>query len=1353
MISGPTFTHRARVLVALATMLFATVSSLHAEYDPPAGAVTAPLLGSPDLTGHRGTVTSLDSPHGALVNPAAPARAERPAVDGSYVGITDFGVDGQGWNGHGASLGAAFPTRYGVFSGGVQALSSTLDDFRIGTGLGINAGYARQIWDDLDVGAGLNLDAGGVGDRLVGGATVDLGVMYRPQSLFGIDGGRLGVAMRGMGYGYRPVAGKNAVPPAFTPAVGIAAPVVERENINLELSYDLSAPSFQDARADFGARLSLFERVSVNTGWGVSAREVLDTNFEQGSLLPSFGLSVRFGADLSEQTAAGSTLAERGWDRSDVETRTAARPLYGSAWALSGGFNAALGVIDDSPPDVAISYSGKSYIGPNNSGVNDDLTLPIDVSSPNRLAGWELQIRDSDDEVVRTIENRLDPPSERNVETFFSQLTRVDRGIEVPESIRWNGRSDSGSVVEDGEYSFVLEAWDDRDNRGSSDTYEVVVDTTAPTAEVSTPSGAERRFSPNDDGSRDSFPVSQEGSSEDEWKGEIRNADGEPVRTFEWSDRSPQSFEWDGRTDENEFAPDGVYTYHLSATDRAGNSFSTRLPNIIKDTEPTPLDISIGSRFLAPTGNDANETIMIRPDVPVTDNIVSWDLEVVDSDDSVVFSRSGSAGAPPEEYEFRGRGEDGSVLPEGEYRARVTVEYRNGNEPVETSAPFTVDVTPPVASVNGEVSVFAPTGDGNRDTMILYNEASGGQEWTARVYDENEEVVYEREWSGSAPARWEWDGRRDDGTLASDGEYVYRLEGVDAAGNRTVSDPYAFRLNTEDTEVFITSEYDAFSPNDDGRRDSIGFFPETRAEDAVEGFRLEVFDEADTVVRSWSGDDIPDDIRWDGFDREGRRMDDGAYRARLEVDFETGVTETTQTSSFVLDTEPPEATVTADETLFSPDGEDGRQQIEITQEGSGADRWTGRFIDADGEAVRAYEWEDAPENFEWSGRDDSGNRLSDGTYRYELRAEDEAGNRTETELTDIVIDTRTPRVFVTAGARGFSPTGNDMHENIDFEVLVTPADGADHFDLTIESEDGSVVRTFERDSVESEQEIVWDGTDDNGDSVDEGNYRAELTVDFAKGNSPNTRSTSFEVVPEAPRVSVELDHEPFTPDGISGPDELGFEVDVETLAEIDEWELEILDRNERFFNEFYGTGEPASTIRWDGRASDGEQVLSAEDYPYVMRVTDVYGNETVVEGEVPIGILLVRDGDNYKVQIPSITFEPNSPDLVVDEDDPRGVQNNAVLERLVEIFDRYQQYGIVIEGHAVNLTGTEREETDILEPLSEARAQSVEDALVERGLSESRVDAVGRGGRDPLVPHDDLEERWRNRRVDFILER
>jgi outer membrane protein OmpA-like peptidoglycan-associated protein len=122
-----------------------------------------------------------------------------------------------------------------------------------------------------------------------------------------------------------------------------------------------------------------------------------------------------------------------------------------------------------------------------------------------------------------------------------------------------------------------------------------------------------------------------------------------------------------------------------------------------------------------------------------------------------------------------------------------------------------------------------------------------------------------------------------------------------------------------------------------------------------------------------------------------------------------------------------------------------------------------------------------------------------------------------------------------------------------------------------------------------------------------------------------------------------------------------------------------------------------------------------------------------------------------KVRISNINFQPNSPELELDPDTDLGQKNRQVLQRLVEVFDKYDTYQIRIEGHAVNITGTEREEREELQPLSLARAQTVKDALVEEGMEPGRISVLGRGGTEPIVPHTDLDNRWKNRRVEFIL--
>ena len=68
-----------------------------------------------------------------------------------------------------------------------------------------------------------------------------------------------------------------------------------------------------------------------------------------------------------------------------------------------------------------------------------------------------------------------------------------------------------------------------------------------------------------------------------------------------------------------------------------------------------------------------------------------------------------------------------------------------------------------------------------------------------------------------------------------------------------------------------------------------------------------------------------------------------------------------------------------------------------------------------------------------------------------------------------------------------------------------------------------------------------------------------------------------------------------------------------------------------------------------------------------------------------------------------------------------------------------------------NATRAEAEQRDVLLPLSQARAATVRRELVELGVAGGLMSIQGYGAAEPLVPHSDLENRWKNRRVELIL--
>jgi outer membrane protein OmpA-like peptidoglycan-associated protein len=233
----------------------------------------------------------------------------------------------------------------------------------------------------------------------------------------------------------------------------------------------------------------------------------------------------------------------------------------------------------------------------------------------------------------------------------------------------------------------------------------------------------------------------------------------------------------------------------------------------------------------------------------------------------------------------------------------------------------------------------------------------------------------------------------------------------------------------------------------------------------------------------------------------------------------------------------------------------------------------------------------------------------------------------------------------------------------------------------------------------------------------------------------------------------------FGPDGDGVDDVLTI-----TLAAKDEksnllnWSFEIREPQEPFllFYKWEGNGRPPATLIWDGRSSKGELVQSASDYPYKFTAADSAGNGSETEGVIEVDVLVIRDGNQLRVQVPSIVFGSNSggfegltPEIIAG--------NDWILRRVAAVLNKFSSYQVKVEGHAnatvnpSNKTANQREQDQELQPLSEKRAQAVVDYLVQLGVKRERLTAFGIGGSRPIAPFEDRDNWWKNRRVEFIL--
>lgn len=1347
-------------------------------YDPPPGAETAVALVSPAMMAGGWSVATLESPMGDLANPSASGLLQRTTFDLSYSALVGLGTE-PGW-GHALNVGIAVPRPYGVWTGALGLLSSPFAaSLPLGTVVTARVGMAKDLYPNLLIGAAVDGQLGGNGG-FGWGLAADLGFTVLSGDLGFLRDFTWGAAFRNLGKAFsapgavgisgatgEAVTGYDS---PFTLQAGASANLlpVNAAGLRLRANADLWFPTFQNVVFGTGLRLDWKDTVFLRLGWDVNLREAI-AGVDQG-LMPSVGLGASFAIDRAKDD---SLFSRAGLDRSEIRPTLAAAQLPGGVWAFGGGVNVPIGVLDKTPPQITIGYPATPfdayYISPNNDGVRDEVTLPLGISDQRYVASFMLRVLDGSGAVVKTIANKESRPENRDWKGLLGRLLYVKKGVDVPPELIWNGLGDSGDRVPDGRYAITVEATDDNGNVAVTSPWYVIVDTVAPSVSASGPKGGADAliFSPDGDGNKDTFLVTQGGSVEDAWKAEFLDAAGAPVRSWTFKDVAPADLSWDGKNDDGRVVPDGVYSYRISAVDRAGNAGSARIENIIVNTQQPPVGVSIDMAAFSPNGDGVKDVLTLTPNVPVKGGIVSWNLSVLDASGVERWSRSGAnADSLAARYAFDGKSGAGAMLPEGVYRTRLSLAYINGHRPVAFSPTFVIDVTAPAARVELSRVAFNPLGDA--DTSIEISQ-SGSEEdrWLGELLDSSGKAVKTWAFIGKPDPRVVWDGSDEAGKVVADGSYAYRLSATDRAGNTGSVRGGPVLVDTQNKAVRLSLDRRAFSPNGDGVLDAVTLLPESQSATAIRSWTIAVIDGSGGKVRSFSGTgSLPARVAWDGKRDNGSIAADGNYYASLEVRYVTEEVEAARSVELALDTTPPSITVSATDTLFSPNGDGRKDTVTIRQSSVPGDTWVGRIEAASGRAVREWTWKDSVADLVWDGTDTEGNRVADGGYRYVVRSEDLAGNKAERAVEGLVVDTRPTQVFVTASASGFSPNGNGKFDDISLGLVVTLKEGIDTWRLALIDALGVERRVFSGKGATAPANVVWDGKSSDG-TIIQGPYTAAFTVDYLKGDRAEARSAAFILDSEGPKVSLSTSPRYFSPDNDGVDDELLISLAVSDASDIDTWKFEIIEvavvegsgkRSERPFFTWSGRGRPAERLVWDGRSQKGELVEAATDYPYRLTITDALGNATVVEGAIAVDVLVIKDGDRLKIKVPSIVFRSNFADF---KELPAETiaRNDEVLKRIAQILNRFRDYKIRVEGHAnsiAKMTGAaqaavDREETGELIPLSQARAQAVMQKLVEYGVDARRLSVRGLGSSEPVVPFTDAENRWKNRRVEFIL--
>ncbi|NKI34696.1 OmpA family protein [Wenzhouxiangella sp. XN79A] len=121
------------------------------------------------------------------------------------------------------------------------------------------------------------------------------------------------------------------------------------------------------------------------------------------------------------------------------------------------------------------------------------------------------------------------------------------------------------------------------------------------------------------------------------------------------------------------------------------------------------------------------------------------------------------------------------------------------------------------------------------------------------------------------------------------------------------------------------------------------------------------------------------------------------------------------------------------------------------------------------------------------------------------------------------------------------------------------------------------------------------------------------------------------------------------------------------------------------------------------------------------------------------GVSVTRRGDRIILNMPgNVTFATDSSDL--------RSEFFAVLDSVALVLEEYEQTVLVVDGHT-DSTGP----NSYNQRLSEARAETVADYLINRGVRPVRIEAYGYGEDYPVASNGNAEGRRQNRRVELTL--
>ncbi len=451
--------------------------------------------------------------------------------------------------------------------------------------------------------------------------------------------------------------------------------------------------------------------------------------------------------------------------------------------------------------------------------------------------------------------------------------------------------------------------------------------------------------------------------------------------------------------------------------------------------------------------------------------------------------------------------------------------------------------------------------------------------WFIRIFTKYSEFTLEKS--------VKWDGFDTEGNKVPDGIYNVELWVKDSSGNidDVALDDFVVDVAPPSVEL-VKPDKVIFSPNNDGNLDVLVIKQEKSTDESL--WTGEMLDEDSNVVKTfrWENTSLPN-VEWDGLDNNGNPAADGLYSYRINsTDLAGNKMEEKSLSGFILDTTLADVVFELTDTYFSPNNDGNKDTIiatfgQKTEEGFVG--WSVSMADSKGNVILSDKGAE-PGIYEAviDGRGEQGEKLPQGSYTLGFSSEYENGARiVKTET--VYLDTTAPVVDFKVSNPVFSPNGSG---NRDTTEISMKSNKIVKWKGQITDSDGNSIG--EMTSEETTSLIVWDGTDEDGKELADGDYYLETYFEDLAGNP---------YVPEKKKLTIDRADKKAQLVNIPGAEMIekqidgiaAFKVESDSTGGIEMWSFKVSDTDGNVIYEESGEGVFPEMIIIPGSRDEAEE--------------------------------------------------------------------------------------------------------------------------------------------------------------------